>query len=195
VTRAPNHAECTDFSGPSEARPHLAIERALFLWHLGGGGVSGTSSGGTPGISGEGGSGASGGISTGEAGGSLVGTWRGGTADKRHMGRISTKGARVLSHCARPNWNGRPLPCLKTLISIILCRVSFINATMWNTLTIRPDQTRWAITGGSRISLQTTMVLLAAVIRFLRGVPREGFTDDLQRSSLEMPKGGTLGDV
>jgi hypothetical protein len=66
---------------------------------------------------------------------------------------------------------------------------------MWNTLTIRPDQTRWAITGGSRISLQTTMVLLAAVIRFLRGVPREGFTDDLQRSSLEMPKGGTLGDV
>ena len=107
--------------------------------------MSGASSGGTPGIPGgvgSGNSGASGGISTGEAGGSSVGTWRGGTADMRRMGRISTKRARVLSTCAPPNRNGKLLPCLKMLIFIILCRVSFIYATMWNTSTIRPHQTR-----------------------------------------------------
>ena len=154
--------------------------------------MSGASSGGTPGISGEGGSGnsgASGGISTGEAGGSSVGTWRGGTADLRRVGRISTKGAHVLSHCARPNWNGTLLPCLKTFISVILCRGSLSTASMWNTQAIRPHQTRWAIRGGSRILVQTTTALLAAVFRFLRGVPRQEFTDGLPRSPLAMPNG------
>ena len=196
--RKAREAECIDFSGPSNARPHLAIELTPSSCGISGGVVSGASSGGTPGISGEdgsGNSGASSGISTGEAGGSSVGTGRGGTADMRRVARISTKRARVLSHCARPNQNGKLLPCLKKLISIILSRVSFINATMWNTSTVRPHQTRWAITGGSRISLQTTMVLLAAVFRVLRGVPCQGFTDDLPRSSLEMPKGRTLGEV
>lgn len=145
VTLAPNNAKCTDFSGSSDARPHLAIELTPSSCGISGGVLSGASSGGTPGISGEGGSGnsgASGGISTGEAGGSSVGTLRGGTADMRLVGRISTKRAHVLSHCGRPNWNGTLLLCLKTLIFMILCRVSFISATMWNTTTIRPHQTR-----------------------------------------------------
>ena len=121
VTRAHNDAECTDFSGPSDARPHLAIELEPSSCGISGGVVSGASSGGTPGISGEGGSGnsgASGGISTGDPGGSSVGTWRDGTADMRHVGRISTKRARVVSRCARPNWSGTLLPCLKKLIFI-----------------------------------------------------------------------------
>jgi len=107
--------------------------------------VSGASSGGIVGISGKAGSGnsgASGGTSTGEAGGSSVGTWRGGTADMRRVGRISTKGGRVRPDFARLIWNSTLLPCLKKFISAILSRVSFIDATMWNTFTNQPHQAR-----------------------------------------------------
>jgi len=107
--------------------------------------VTGASCGGTLGISGEdgsGNSGASGGISTGAVGGSSVGTWRGGTADMRRAGRIGAKGAHVRMDGTWPGWNSKLLPCLKKIISIILCCVSFISATRWNTSTNQPPPTR-----------------------------------------------------